>query len=565
MKKNELLELTGKKVVLFDGPTGTELSARGMPPGVCPELWILENPETLVAVQKAYVDAGTDILIAPTFGANRFKLKEYGAAEATAEINRKLTELSRRAASQRAMVYGNLTPTGHFVEPFGELPFEEAVSVYREQVRAFAEAGANGIMIETMLDLQEARAALIACREECDLPVIASLTFDETGHTLNGTDPESAVITLQSLGASAVGCNCSTGPEEMVSVIRKMYDVAAVPLYAKPNAGMPHLVDGRTVFHMQPEEFAGKTALIVEAGASVVGGCCGTTPEHIRVLSAGIRNLTPPARKLRSISAVSSSRRTYLFGSKPCAVVGERINPTGKKALQAQLRNQELSIVRQYAREQMEKGADILDVNMGLSGIDEKEMMCQSVRMLSRTSLLPLCIDSTRPEVIEAALRIYPGRALVNSVSAERDRIEKTLPVAARYGAMFIILPLSDSGIPKTVAERQKLVEYVLDSASMYGYTPADACVDGLVMTISSDQEAARTTLDLIEWCSKEKGMHTVCGLSNVSFGLPQRTWINTAFLSLAISRGLSSAIANPDSDEIMSLIHTVNMKGGSR
>lgn len=558
MKLYESLGKCENKVLILDGATGTELSKRGMPSGVSPELWILDNPEILVSLQKEYVESGSDILIAPTFGANRIKLEEYGADSRTGAINAELVSLSKKASEGKAAVFGDLAPTGRFVEPFGDLAFEDAVDIFKEQVSSFLKSGVDGIMIETMLDLQETRAALIACRELCDLPVIASMTYDESGRTLNGTDPRSAVVTLQSLGASAIGCNCSTGPSEMTNIISLMKTVATVPLYAKPNAGLPQLEEGKTVFKMTPDTFAKQTCDIIKAGASIVGGCCGTTPLHIKALSENSSSLSAQNSTKNAIAAISSSRQTYEFGNKRCAVIGERINPTGKKALQAELRAGELGIVRTFAIEQQRRGADILDVNMGLSGIDEKSMMLQSIALLSKVTPLPLCIDSTRPEVVEAALRLYPGRALVNSISAEKERIKETLPIAARYGAMFIILPLTDEGIPKTAAERKEIVQYILDAASSYGYKTQDVCVDGLVMTISSDQKAAQTTLELIEWCSN-MNLQTVCGLSNVSFGLPQRTWINTAFLSLAISRGLSSAIANPESEEIMSLLQTVN------
>jgi 5-methyltetrahydrofolate--homocysteine methyltransferase len=409
-----------------------------------------------------------------------------------------------------------------------------------------------------MMDIQEARAALIAVRELCGLPVMVSMTYEKHGRTLNGTDPLSALITLQFLGADAVGCNCSTGPADMIKIIREIKEYARVPLFAKPNAGMPRLQDGATVFDMDATEFASFTREFIEAGVNLLGGCCGTTPEHIaRTAESGRWHKTRPSASAGA-GILSSARSSVIIGrGNPFRVIGERINPTGKKALQAELREGRLGLVQEFAMEQQVKGAAILDVNMGLSGIDEKEMMLKSVSLLSRVNDLPLCIDSTSPEIIEAALRLYPGRAIVNSISAEKERIEKTLPIAAKYGAMFILLPLDDDGIPATVEGRRDIVRRVMDKAEKHGYTADDIVVDGLVMTVSSDSGAGSAVLELVEYCTRELGVNTVCGLSNVSFGLPGREWINSAFLAMLMSRGLTMAIANPGSEILMNMVYS--------
>jgi 5-methyltetrahydrofolate--homocysteine methyltransferase len=563
MTKNDFLKLISSKIVILDGATGTELVKRGMPAGVCPELWCMENPAAIQDVQRSYINSGSDIIYAPTFGANRCKLEEFGLGHRVYEINKTLALLSKECAKD-SFVFGDLAPTGRFIEPFGELPFEEAVSVYKEQVSALIDGGVDGFVIETMMDIQEARAALIAVKESCDLPVMVTMTFEKDGRTLNGTDPVSALITLQFLGADAVGCNCSTGPADMLAVIREMNNVARVPLLAKPNAGMPKLKDGVTVFDMGAVEFASYADDFIKAGANILGGCCGTTPDHIFELAKNLKGKIGHGKREMGLSALSSARKSvFIGGGRPLSVVGERINPTGKKALQGELREGKLSIVQEFALEQENHGAAILDVNMGLSGIDEKEMMLKSVKVLARMSSLPLCIDSTNPEVVEAALRIYPGRALVNSISGERDRIERMLPVAAKYGAMFILLPLDDRGIPETVDERKRIVNYVISESSKYGYTTEDIVVDGLVMTVSSDIKAPARTLDLIEWCSRERGVNTICGLSNVSFGLPAREWINSSFLAMAISRGLTMAIANPASQQLMNTLYSCDALAG--
>ncbi len=564
MNKKEFRDFLSKGLAILDGATGTELVKRGMPSGVCPELWCMENPLAVKDLQDKYISAGSNLIYTPTFGGNRCKLEEFGLEERFYEINFTLAAISKKNAGDKALVFGDIAPTGRFVEPFGDLSFDDAVIIYKEQARALLDGGVDGFVIETMLDIQEARAALIAINEICDLPVMVSMTYEKDGRTLNGTDPISALITLQSLGADAVGCNCSTGPADMMKVIAAMKEFAKVPLLAKPNAGMPRLINGVTSFDMGHDEFASYVDDFITAGANLLGGCCGTTPDHIGAAAVKAKGKNTLTHSAEFVSAVSSARKSVFMGNgRPFAVVGERINPTGKKALQAELREGKTGIVQDFALEQQIKGAAILDVNMGLSGIDEKEMMLKAVRLLSRTSDLPLCIDSTIPEVEEAALRIYPGRALVNSISAEKERIEKTLLIAAKYGAMFVLLPLNDAGIPATLEERKDIVEYILSEGAKYGYTKDDVVVDGLVMTVSSDKNAALMTLDLIEWCSREIGINTICGLSNVSFGLPSRDWINSSFLAMAVSRGLTMAIANPASELLMNTVFSCDALSG--
>ncbi len=563
MNKKEFKDFLSRGLVVLDGATGTELAKRGMPGGVCPELWCIENPSAVKDLQDKYISAGSNLIYTPTFGGNRCKLAEFGLEKRLHEINLTLAQMSKNNAGS-VLVFGDIAPTGRFVEPFGDLAFDDAVSIFKEQVSALLEGGVDGFVIETMLDIQEARAALIAVKELCDLPVMVSMTYEKDGRTLNGTDPVSALITLQSLGADAVGCNCSTGPSDMIKVIKTMKEFSRVPLLAKPNAGMPRLFNGVTSFDMGHDEFASYVEEFIAAGANLFGGCCGTTPDHIGAAAVKARGYRTLLRPAENVSAVSSARGSAVIGNgRPFAVVGERINPTGKKALQAELREGKTGIVQDFALEQQIKGAVILDVNMGLSGIDEKEMMLKSVRLLSRTTGLPLCIDSTIPEVVEAALRIYPGRALVNSISAEKERIEKTLPIAAKYGAMFILLPLNDAGIPVTLDERKEIVKYILSEGARYGYKNEDIVVDGLVMTVSSDKNAALMTLDLIEWCTREIGINTICGLSNVSFGLPSRDWINSSFLAMAVSRGLTMAIANPASELMMNTVFSSDALSG--
>ena len=562
MTRKQFREMIESRVVVLDGATGTNLQKAGMPTGVCPEEWILEHPQALIDLQKAYVEAGTDIVYAPTFTASRIKLQEYGLEERLEEMNRALVALSKEAvAGSGALVAGDLTMTGKQLAPIGDLPFETLVEVYKEQARVLADAGVDLFVVETMMSLQETRAALIAIREVCDLPVMASLTYESDGRTLYGTDAKTAMVVLQSLGADAVGLNCSTGPMEMVSAVEQMREVANIPVLAKPNAGLPQLEDGVTVYRMTPEEFADAGAALVKAGASIVGGCCGTTPAHIGALATAVKGLPAPAistEKKRLLATERSVLEIDLDGS--FLVVGERINPTGKKALQAELREGSLDLVCRMAAEQEENGAAILDVNMGMNGIDEKEMMLAAIEELTTASSLPLCLDSSSVEVLEAALRIYPGRALINSVSLESEKINRLLPVVAKYGAMFILLPLSDEGIPATVEEKRGIVQTILERAYALGFTREDIVVDGLTATVGANPDAALECFDTIHYCRNDLGLATICGLSNISFGLPNRPFVNTAFLTMAIQQGLTMAIANPSQDLLMNAAFASDM-----
>lgn len=555
MNRDEFRALCRDRVLVLDGATGTKLARRGLPRGVSPEAWVLENPDVLRELQHSYREAGSDIVYSCTFGANRIKLEEFGLGDQVASMNRALAALSREAVGD-GLVFGDLAPSGRFVEPFGDWLFEDAVAVFAEQAEALREGGVDGFVIETMIDIQEARAALLGVRECCpDMPVLVTLTCDSNGRTLTGTDPVAALVTLQALGAAAVGVNCSTGPETMLGFIRAMKPHATVPLIAKPNAGMPKLVTDETVFDMAPAPFAEYAEAFVESGANLLGGCCGTTPKHIAALASAVRGCEPVPPKVEAVSALSSARETVFVGSAELlAVIGERINPTGKKKLQAELREGGLGRVRAYALSQVEAGASVLDVNVGASGVDETRMMRDAVALLAKTVGAPLCIDTTDPETMEQALRLYPGRALVNSVSGERDRIERMLPVAARYGAMFILLPLTDDGIPATCEERVNVVESVFAEAQRLGCHKADVVVDGLVMTVSGEPEAARETMRLIRWCSEDFGVNTTAGLSNVSFGLPEREWVNAAFLAMNVGHGLSMVIANPADETLMAV-----------
>lgn len=544
----------------LDGATGSNLVKAGMPAGVCPEKWILEHPEVMLDLQRRYVEAGADILYAPTFTANRVKLAEYGLENQMAAMIRSLVGISREAASgagRPVYVAGDLTMTGELLQPMGKMELEELIDIYKEQITYLAEAGVDLLVVETMMSLAEARAALIAAKETCQLPVMVTMTFESDARTLYGTDAKTAAVVLESLGAAAVGVNCSAGPAYMR---RMVADMAActkkIPIIAKPNAGLPYVDElGNTRYNMDKAEFAEEMRGLAEAGATILGGCCGTDPEYIDLLCRTIGRGRAPVTRRREDGRrfLASERQTVEFGlDDGFLIVGERINPTGKKLLQAQLREGCFDKVLQFAQEQEQCGAQILDVNMGMGGIDEKQMMLRAVEEVGCVTNLPVSLDSSHVEVLEAALRRYPGRALVNSVSLETEKFRKLLPIVKKYGAMFILLPLSDKGLPENIQEKIQIIETVLDRAYSLGMEKEDVVVDGLVTTVGANKRAALETLETIRFC-KEQGLATICGLSNISFGMPERGFVNTAFLTLAIREGLTMAIANPSQELLVS------------
>ena len=553
MTKQEFQQLCRQRIVYLDGATGSNLMKAGMPVGVCPEQWILEHEQALIDLQSAYIDAGTDILYAPTFTANRIKLKEYDLEDQIEEINTRLIKLSKMIARDKALVAADLTMTGKQLKPMGPLDFEELIDIYKEQIQYAEKAGADLIVIETMMSLQETRAAAIAAMEVSKLPVMATLTFESDGRTLFGSDAKSAAITLSHLHVDAIGANCSTGPDQMCKIIEAMAEVTDIPLIAKPNAGLPSLDEnGMTVYDMDSDTFSEQMIQIVESGATILGGCCGTSPEYIKKLVDKTKDLPVVARSLAGRRFLSSERQSLTFGLDDCfMIVGERINPTGKKKLQAEIREGKLDLVDQFAAEQEESGAKILDINMGMSGIDEKSMMLTVLDEVANITSLPLSIDSSHVDVIEAALRRYPGRALINSISFEKVKVESLLPIAWKYGAMFILLPLSDEGLPKSLDEKISIINEIVDRALKMGMRKEDIVVDGLVATVAANPLAAKETLQTIRYC-KEHDLATICGLSNISFGLPERMNVNSAFLTMAIMEGLTMAIANPNQEMLV-------------
>ena len=560
MTREEFSTLSKNHILYLDGATGSNLVKAGMPSGVCPEQWILEHRDVMLKLQKDYVQAGTNILYAPTFTANRVKLAEYHLEKNMSAMIHELVAISREAAASSpghtVLVAGDLTMTGEQLKPMGQMELEELIDIYKEQILNMVDAGVDLLVVETMMSLAETRAALIAAKEVCNLPVIATLTFEADGRTLFGTDAKTAAIVLESLGACAIGANCSTGPAQMESIISDMVTHTRIPVIAKPNAGLPFLDEnGNTCYNMEAEEFTEEMEVLVNAGAAILGGCCGTTPEFIRQIHDrfGTEAKVTAVRRPEGIRYLTSERITHSFGLEDgFFVVGERINPTGKKALQAQLKEGSFEKVIQFAEEQEACGAKVLDINMGMSGIDEKASMLRALEEVSGVTNLPLSLDSSYVEVLEAALRHYPGRALVNSVSLETEKFEKLLPIVAKYGAMFILLPLSDAGLPKDIDEKKEIIHKIYDRATSLGMHKEDIVVDGLVATVGANPKAALETLETIRYC-KANGFATICGLSNISFAMPERSFVNTAFLTLAIQAGLTMAIANPSQELLVS------------
>ncbi|MBP3622154.1 MAG: homocysteine S-methyltransferase family protein [Lachnospiraceae bacterium] len=556
MNKIQFKQFIDSKIIMLDGATGSNLMDKGMPVGVCPEKWILDNPKHLINLQRDYIKAGSNIVLAPTFTANRIKLAEYGLEKDIIDINERLVGLSKKAIAEegyRAYVAGDLTMTGKQLKPIGTMELEELIDVYKEQAQILVRAGVDLFIVETMMNLAEARAALIAIKEVCDLPVMVSLTFNEDGKTLFGQTPETSVVVLQSLGADAVGINCSTGPDKMIPLVKRMLKYAKVPVFAKPNNGMPELIDGVTKYTMTPSEFASYGKELVDAGVRAIGGCCGTTPKHISELKKYTRNVNVAEEETTTREVLASEYKICdidIDGN--FIIIGERINPTGKKMLQEELRAGKMDMVISMAEEQVAAGAKILDINMGMNGIDELAMMKEAIYQVMSTVDVPLCIDSSHIDIIEEALRIYPGRALINSISLEEKKCRPLMKIAAKYGAMCILLPLSDKGLPESLEEKIETIHELLKIAEEEGVSRDSIIIDGLVTTVGANPNAAIETLETIKYCKDTLGLPTVCGLSNISFGLPERINVNTAFLTMAIANGLTMAICNPGQAQIV-------------
>jgi 5-methyltetrahydrofolate--homocysteine methyltransferase len=544
-------------LLLWDGAMGTMLQEAGLARGAAPEEVCLSRPDAVREIHAAYRAAGAAVLTTNTFGANRIKLASFGLERQVAAINAAAVAAAKMVAGKKGLVAGSVGPTGTFVEPLGPLSFAEAASAFREQARALADAGADLVKIETMMDLRELKAALLAARET-GLPVVAMMTFEESGATLLGTTPEAFGVTAEAMGAFAVGLNCSLGPGPMLDLAERLLTVASGPVMVQPNAGIPALVGERTVFPMDPEDFASFAPRFRALGVDMIAGCCGTTPGHIR---AARRALIPEGRATipraprpivpEPLLRVASRGRVVSIGGGSLAVVGERINPTGKRAFAEELRCGEMGTVTREARAQADLGADILDVNVGAPGVDEPALMRRAVFAANTAADLPVMIDSSDPEAIRAGLECADGRPIINSVTGERRKLDAILPLAALYGAALVCLPFSEEGIPMTPSGRLAVARRIVRAARRAGVPKESLIVDGLATTISASADAGRVTLDTIRAVREDLGLPTILGVSNVSFGLPNRGLVNRAFLALAMERGLAAAIVNPHDAEM--------------
>ena len=546
------------ELIILDGGMGTQLQAAGLPMGQAPELWNVTEPEKVTAVHRRYVEAGSKVLYTNTFGVNRLK---------TARIGRSVRELveggvrcARAAAgTEEVRVALDIGPLGQILEPLGTLKFEEAYDIFREIVEAGRDAGADLIVIETMSDLYEVKAAVLAARENSTLPVWVTMTFEAGGRTFVGTTVSAMGLTLSGLGVDAMGFNCSLGPKELLPMIRELRRWTDKPLILKPNAGLPDPATGE--YRITPEEFAAELETAPEDGVQMLGGCCGTTPDFIRALNAAMRGARMPSPRPERRSGVCSASQTAAFG--PVRVIGERINPTGKKRFQQALRENDIDYIVARGIEQQDAGADLLDVNVGLPGINEPEMMTRVVKALQAVVDLPLQIDSSDPAAIEAGLRAVNGKAIVNSVNGKAEVLRSILPICRKYGAAVVGLCMDENGIPQTWQERVAIAKRILDAALAAGIPKEDVLIDCLTLTVSAQQEQAAETLKALHAVREELGLHTVLGVSNISFGLPARENITVSFLTQALYAGLDLPILNPNQTAVMDAVASFRVLSG--
>lgn len=544
-------DLLGKQMLFFDGATGTQLQARGLQAGELPERWNFTHPEIIEAVHKDYLAAGANILKTNTFGANPIKLAETDL-DCKATITAAVTIAKKACAGAiDKFVALDLGPTGKLLAPYGDLPFEKAVAAYGEMVRYGVEAGADLILIETMSDTYEIKAAILGAKENCDLPVCVTLTFDEDGKLLTGATVEAAALMCEGLGVDAIGFNCGLGPVQVAKLVPQMLQATKLPLIVNPNAGLPVQRDGKTCFDITPEEYADLMYALACADApSIMGGCCGTTPAHIAAMITKCKNLQPGGIRELNLTAVSSYGKAVHIGDVP-VIIGERINPTGKKRLKEALKNQELDYVCRLALEQISSTAHILDVNVGTPGIDETAMLGKAVPALQAITDTPLQIDTSNYEAMEKALRLYNGKPMLNSVNGKEDSLEHVLPLAKKYGAVVVALCLDDSGIPTTAEGRIAIADKIIARAAEYGIESRNIVVDPLAMTISTGADNAAVACEVIR-AMKARGINTVMGVSNISFGLPGRDAVNSTFFAMAMQAGLSCGIINPQSKAML-------------
>ncbi|MBQ5810828.1 MAG: homocysteine S-methyltransferase family protein [Clostridia bacterium] len=550
-------DFLAENIVILDGGMGTLLQEQGLPAGHQPELWNISHKESVVDIHKAYFAAGSNVVCTNTFGANLLKFSEDQLKDIiTAAVANAKEARSTSEGSQPKFIALDIGPTGRMLKPLGDLDFEEAVSIFAATIRLGAELGVDLILIETMNDSYETKAALLAAKENCSLPVIVSNAYSADGKLMTGASPAAMVAMLEGMGADAVGANCSLGPAQLRGVAEELLYKASVPVVLKPNAGLPQIRNGKTCFDVLADEFADEVASLVENGVRIVGGCCGTTPEYIKALAERCRCHSPKPTEEKDITVVSSYSHAVEFGNSPL-LIGERINPTGKKRFKQALLENDINYILSEGVNQQDKGVHILDVNVGLPDINEAKMLCSAVCELQSVTNLPLQIDTADTAAMESALRRYNGKAMINSVNGKATVMDSVFPLVKKYGGVVVALTLDENGIPTTAEGRLAIAKKILNKAAEYGIDKKDIVFDTLAMTISADQNAAKATLDSLRMIKKELGCHTSLGVSNVSFGLPCRDVINSTFFCLALENGLSAAIMNPYSPDMMRAYHS--------
>ncbi len=546
----KFIERLGKEWLFFDGGMGSILQERGLAAGELPETWNITRPEEIRSIHRAYLDAGSDIINTNTFGANALKFPDNLREIVEAAVSN-AKETRRQSGREDAYIALDLGPTGRLLQPMGDLPFEQAVELFGEVVRIGAAAGVDLVLIETMSDSYELKAAVLAAKENCVLPVLATVIFDENGKMLTGGTVDSVAAMLEGLRVDALGVNCGLGPKQMLPIVKRLTEVSSLPVIVNPNAGLPRSENGKTVYDIDADEFAALMGEIADLGVQVLGGCCGTTPAHIRKMIKTCKGhyFVPVEPKHRTV--VSSFSQAVEIGQKP-VIIGERINPTGKSKFKAALRENNIEYILSEGLAQEDNGAHILDVNVGMPEIDEPAMMERVVTRLQGVTALPLQIDTSDTAAMERGMRLYNGKPMINSVSGKRESMEAVFPLVKKYGGVVVGLTLDENGIPDSAEGRVQIAKKIYDTAVQYGIGKEDIVIDGLAMTISSDSRSALVTLETLRRVRDELGGHTILGVSNISFGLPQREIINANFFTMALQNGLSCAIINPNTDAMM-------------
>lgn len=536
-------------MIFFDGGMGTMLQRYGLTTGDCPDYYNITHADIVQRIHKEYADAGSNYITTNTFGSSPLKLKDYDLEDKVEAIAQAAVRNVRTACGNRVKVAGDMGPTGKFISPLGDLSFDQACENYYRLAKALADAGADCLIIETIIDIQEMKAALLAAKSACHLQVICQMTYAEDGRTITGTDPKGAVILLDAMGADIIGANCSVGPDKLLEAAKQMVPYTNKPIIIQPNAGMPVLEHGETHFPLTPKDFGAIAPEFAKAGVSYLGGCCGTTPDHIHALVEALDGVDVPAKApVKPFTALTSRTQTVFIGDDYAPVkIGERINPTGRKKMREDLKSGSFVSVKKEALQEVAAGADVLDINMGVPGADQKALMETAISQLSMLCPVPFSIDSTDPEVLEKALKIYPGRPLINSANAENEeRLDAILQLAKKYGAALLCLPIEKGNLPQTAEERVRIIRYLEKKALEAGLRKEDLLLDPLVLTVGSGDNGAKETLRTIRLYKEEFGFPCVMGTSNVSFGLPARPRINAAFLTMALACGMNAPIVNP-------------------